>query len=226
MSLRAKRARLRKLGIVAGAVDQLAEDELDSLIAAEMQRRAELFLKFARAARVSTFVQLGVQVLAGDDMVYSIGDHDPYERTNDSRVLGELAGAAATVNFGSVGPQAVIAMPMPMAAAPGSPLTPPAPMQVPFAMRGVAMANGYESGAAIVVFADGTTRNAAVHGSRDVRDACQEAVEFNALARAATAAPSGGDTAERLRKLEELLSAGLLTRSEYDAKRAAIIESI
>jgi hypothetical protein len=52
-------------------------------------------------------------------------------------------------------------------------------------------------------------------------------VQFNALAGASApdAAVSGNDPA-KLRKLQELRDAGLLTQGEYEMKRAEVIDSI
>jgi hypothetical protein len=57
-------------------------------------------------------------------------------------------------------------------------------------------------------------------------------VQFNAMAGASTtpapvAVDAGdGDPASRLRKLQELLDAGLVSAEEFKEKRAAIINSI
>jgi hypothetical protein len=206
MSLRAKQAQLRKLGIAAGDIGSLSETELDSTIAAETRRRADMYTKFARAARVSTFVQLGVQVLAGDGDVYSIGEHDPYGKANSSAVLGPLAGAEAHVTARAIGPIYAIS-----ASAP------------------VAMAAGRAVAVAVVAFTDGSAHSSVVRSNRNVLDAQLEATRFNQLARAATATPSAelsGDPMDRLRKLLELLDAGLLTEQEYEARRLTIIDSL
>jgi hypothetical protein len=170
MSLRAKQAQLRRLGIAPADISTLSETELDSQIAAETQRRREMYLKFAREARVSTFVQLGVQVLAGDGDVYSIGEHDPYGKTNSSAVLGPLAGAEAHVTARTMGPIYALAGSAP-----------------------VAMAAGRAAAVAVV---------------------------------ATPGAEISGDPMDRLRKLLELLDAGLLTEQEYEARRLTIIDSL
>jgi hypothetical protein len=62
-----------------------------------------------------------------------------------------------------------------------------------------------------------------------VREAQQQIVQFNALAGAAAApaaTETGSDPAVRLRKLQELRDAGLLTQDEYETKRSEIINSI
>jgi hypothetical protein len=63
---------------------------------------------------------------------------------------------------------------------------------------------------------------------RQVREAQKQVGQFNALAGAAApaTAEAGSDAAVRLRKLEELRDAGLLTQDEYETKRAEIINSI
>jgi len=56
----------------------------------------------------------------------------------------------------------------------------------------------------------------------------EEVVQFNALAGAAgpSASEAGSDPAVRLRKLQELRDAGMLTQDEYETKRSEIINSI
>jgi hypothetical protein len=207
MSLRAKRAQLRKLGIAAGDIGSLNDTELDSMIAAETRRRAEMYTTFARAAQVSTFVQLGVQVLAGDGNVYSIGEHDPYGKSNSSAVLGALGGAEARVNA-RTGPIYAISGSVPVA---------------------IARAAGRATAVGMVAFADGTAHSSVVRSTRNVLDAQVEATRFNQLARGAAAAPGAemsGDPMDRLRKLLELLDAGLLTEQEYEARRLTIVDSL
>jgi hypothetical protein len=206
MSLRVKQAQLRKLRIAPADIGRLSETELDSLIAAETQRRREMYPKFAREVRVSTFVQLGVQVLAGDGDVYSIGEHDPYGKTNSSAVLGPLAGAEAHVTAKTMGPIYALAGSAP-----------------------VAMAAGRAAAVAVVAITDGTAHSSVVRSNRNVLDAQLEATRFNQLARTATPAPGAeisGDPMDRLRKLLELLDAGLLTEQEYEARRLTIIDSL
>jgi hypothetical protein len=206
MSLRSKQAQARKLVIAADGIGRLAEAELDSMIAAETQPRAEMYRTFARASRVSTFVQLGVQVLDADGNVYSVGEHNPHGKTNSSTVLGPLAGAQAHVTARKLGPVYGVSRPGP-----------------------AAMAGGRAAGVAMVAFADGTTHSSVVHGKRNVFDAQLEARQFNELARAASAAPEAelsGDPMDQLRRLLELLDAGQLTEQEYEARRVAIIDAL
>jgi hypothetical protein len=67
-----------------------------------------------------------------------------------------------------------------------------------------------------------------VHGSSEIRVAQKQIMQFNTLA--GTAAPEiskmNAGHAARLRELQELWEAGLLSQEEYDAKRAEIIASI
>ena len=81
---------------------------------------------------------------------------------------------------------------------------------------------------AAVVFPDGTVHTVALDGNNAVREAQKQVVQFNALAGAAapTATETGSDPAVRLRKLQELRDAGLLTQEEYETKRAEVINSI
>ena len=82
---------------------------------------------------------------------------------------------------------------------------------------------------AAVVFPDGTVHTAPLDGNYAVREAQKQVVQFNALAGAA-AVPASTETAidpaVRLRKLRELLDAGLVDQEEYEAKRVEIINSI
>jgi hypothetical protein len=68
---------------------------------AEQERRTQLYERFANAGPVTTFRVLGVQVLASEGTVYTIGSHDPVAKTNYSRLLGPLIGAQAMVTDGS-----------------------------------------------------------------------------------------------------------------------------
>ena len=82
---------------------------------------------------------------------------------------------------------------------------------------------------AAVVFADGTVHTVPLDGNLAVREAQKQVVQFNALA--GVSVPSAAtdtaiEPAVRLRKLQELLDAGLVTKEEYEAKRAEIINSI
>jgi hypothetical protein len=82
---------------------------------------------------------------------------------------------------------------------------------------------------AAVVFPDGTVHVVALNGNSEVRQAQKQVVQFNALADACAPAAmevSSGDPATRLRKLQELRDAGLLTEEEYGTKRAQVIASI
>jgi hypothetical protein len=208
-----KAARLRSQGVsvpqVSGEPDpSVTEEDLDAMLAAEKQRRADLYDEFVRVGRVTIFRDLGVQILAGDDQVYTIGDHDPFAKVNDSRLLGPLAGAEARVTDGTSAFSWGKAVVMPLATA-------------PLARK--------ETADALVVFPDGTVHTAGLDGSRAVRDARRQCIEFNALAGSAAPAVTG-DTgpnhAVRLQKLQDLLAAGLLSQEEFDIKRAQIIDSI
>ena len=61
-----------------------------------------------------------------------------------------------------------------------------------------------------------------------VREAQKQVVQFNAMAGAAIPATpeTSSDPAARLRKLQELRNAGLLTQDEYETKRTEIIKLI
>lgn len=203
---------LEKLGVVARTPDgrpdpTLTEEALDAMLAAEKKRRAELYETFVRAGIVTTFEALGVQILKGDDKVYTIGSHDPYTKTNSSRLLGPLARAEAMVTDGS------------QAWSPGR------AMFLPLALGGLATKTMAD---AAVVFGDGTVHTYALNGNSEVREAQKQIVQFNALA--GTAAPEvtkrDNEQAARLQKLQELREAGLLSHEEYDAKRTEIIASI
>jgi len=201
----AKRTQLEKLGVRAG--NNLTEADLDAMLVAEKNRQAQLFHRFERG-RVAKFWALGVQILMGDDEVYTVGNHDPWDKkTNTSRLLGSLAGAEAGVTDTTSSFSVGKAMIMPLVTA-------------PLARK--------ETAHAVVVFADGTTQATALDGSREVREARKQAVEFNALASASSpgAAETGHGPAARLRKLGELRDAGLLSQQEYETQRAAVINSI
>ncbi len=99
-------------------------------------------------------------------------------------------------------------------------------MFLPIALAGLATKTQAD---AAVVFADGTVHIAALDGNSAVRAAQKEVVQFNALAGAATrpdTTPADSDPATRLRKLQDLRDADLLTQEEYEAKRAEIISSL
>jgi Short C-terminal domain len=208
----AKAEELRKLGVsvrtVAGRLDPaLTEEALDAMVTAEKGRRAELYETFARAGTVTTFRALGIQILAGGDKVYTIGNHDPWTKTNGSRLLGPLAGAEAWVTDSTSAFSWGKAMVMPIATA-------------PLARK--------ETADAMVTFTDGTVHTFALDGSSALRDARKQCVQFNALTGAPAPATTGtgSDPAIKLRKLQELRDAGLLGQEEYDAKRAEVINSI
>jgi hypothetical protein len=208
-----KAAQLRTMGVTVpmsqGELDpSVTEEVLDEMLAAEQRRRSDVYTQFIRAGTVTMFRDLAVQVLAGDDKVYTIGTHDHFAKTNDSRLLGALAGAEAKVTDATSAFSLGKALLMPVATA--------------------ALARK-ETADALIVFADGTVHSAGLDGSRAVRDARKQCVEFNALAGAPDFMVTGDastDAAARLQKLQGLLTAGLLSQEEYDAKRAQIIESI
>lgn len=164
-----------------------------------------MYRAFAGADTVTRFPALNAQVLAGDARVYTIGVHDGVAEANSSRVLGPLAGAEAVVTDGS------------QARRPGR------AMFLPVGLTGLATKTVAH---AAIIFPDGTTHASPLDGNAAVRDAQLQAVQFNALASAfappATRAES--DPATRLRKLQELLDARLLSQDEYEAKRAEIIK--
>ena len=197
----------------AGAAQAVAVrlQELLTIAAAqqgEPDRQARVFAAFTNAGGATVFRWLAVQVLAGDGEVYTIGSHDLELEVNTSRLLGPLAGAQAMVTDGS------------QAWSPGR------AMFLPIAMAGLATKTKAD---AAVVFPDGTVHTAPLDGNYAVREAQKQVVQFNALAGAAAgpaATETAIDPAVRLRKLQELLDAGLVTQEEYDAKRTEIINSI
>ena len=203
----AKVDELQDLGVPVRDLRDLPEESLDEMIATERQRQAGLFEATAQEGAVAKFGALGVQVVAGDDDVYTIGYHDSHDRIDDSRVLGPLAGAVASVteSTSAFSPCKALLMPAPAAA---------------LARKEIADA--------MVTFTDGTVHTRSLDGSNAVRQARKQAVQFNALARASAppAADRADDPAARLRRLRELLDSGLLTQAEYDAKKAEIIKSI
>lgn len=69
---------------------------------------------------------------------------------------------------------------------------------------------------AVVVFADGTVHIVALDGNNAVREAHKQAVQFNALVGSSATAVMERDTdrATRLRKLQELRDAGLLSQQD------------
>jgi hypothetical protein len=207
-----KALELQKLGVPAMTTDgwpdpALTEEDLDAMLAAEKERRAELYKMFVRAGTVTTFRAIGVQIPAGGDKMYTIGNHDPWAKTNDSRLLGPLAGAKAMVTDGS------------QAWSPGR------AMFLPLALTALATKTKAD---AAVVFLDGTVHTHALNNNTEVREAQKQVVQFNALAGSSSPADTetNNDQAARLQKILELREAGMLSQEEYDAKRAEIIASI
>jgi hypothetical protein len=98
-------------------------------------------------------------------------------------------------------------------------------MFLPISLAGLATKTKAD---AAVVFPDGTAHITSLDGNYAVREAQKQVVRFNALAGAATPTltETGSDPAARLRKLQELRDADLLTQEEYEAKRTEIINSI
>jgi Short C-terminal domain len=185
----------------------LAEETLDAMLAAEKSRQAELYETFVRCGTVTIYRAFGVQILKGDDKVYSIGSQNAWEKTNSSRLLGPLARAEAKVTDGT------------------SAFSPGKAMFMPLATAALARK---ETADAMIVFAEGTVHSVALDGSTAVRQARKECVQFNAQAGSATSAvpASNGDPAVKLQKLQELRDSGLLSQQEYDAKRTEVIDSI
>jgi Short C-terminal domain len=174
---------------------------------AESERQAEMYEGYAAAGGLTVFRALGVQVLVAEGKVYTIGYSSTVTKTNASRLLGSLAGAQAVVTDGS------------QAWSPGR------AMFLPIGLTGLATKTMAD---AVVVFADGTVHTVALDGNNAVREAQKQAVQFNALAGAPVpaAAERVSDPAVKLRKLQELRDAGLLTQDEYEIKRAEVINSI
>jgi Short C-terminal domain len=174
---------------------------------AQTERQAEVYEAFASAGGPTIFRSLGVQVLARDGTVYTIGDHSIARKIDTSRLLGPLAGAQAMVTDGAQS------------------WSPGRAMFLPIALTGLATKTKAD---AAVVFADGTVHTAALDGNNAVREAQKQVVQFNAMAGASapTATETRSDPAAKLRKLQELRDAGLLTDQEYATKRAEVIDSI
>src|ERR1022692_552073 len=174
---------------------------------AEKERRAQVYETFVSAGPATTYRALGVQVLAGAGRVYTIGSHDAVMETNTSRLLGSLAGTEAMVTDGS------------QAWSPGR------AMFMPIGLAGLATKTKAD---AAVAFPDGTVHTVPLDGNNAVREAQKQVVQFNALAGASapTATESRSDPAVRLRKLQELRDAGLLSQEEYETKRAEVIKTI
>jgi len=184
----------------------LTDAALDGMLAAEMGRRAKLYQAFVRSGSATIFRALGVQILGGDDSVYTIGNHDPLMQTNSSRPLGTLAGAEAMVTDGLQVRSHGRAM------------------FLPLALTALAVKTTAD---AAVVFPDGTVHARALHGNHEICKAQKQAARFNALAGAAapgTTEMNAGHVT-RLQNLQELWEAGLLSQQEYDTRRAEIIAS-
>jgi hypothetical protein len=199
---------LHKLGVPVmspngGPDPALTETALAWMLAAEQGRRATLYETFARTGIVTVFPALGVQVLTGDGIVYTIGNHDPLTQTNSSRPLGLLAGAEAMVTDGPQGRSVFL----PLAAS---------------ALDAKTVAD------AAVVFPDGTVHVHALCDNSEVRAAQEQVAQFNALAGTAAPETTTMDPGHvvKLQNLRALLEAGLLSQEEYAAKRAEIIASL
>src|SRR5215472_9004939 len=113
----AKAWELHQLGVPVmspngGPDPALTEAALDGMLTAEQGRRATLYETYARAGIVMVFRALGVQILACDDIVYTIGHHDPLTQTNSSRPLGFLARAKAMVTDGPQGRGRSVLLPL------------------------------------------------------------------------------------------------------------------
>jgi hypothetical protein len=190
-----------------GAAQAVAKTLQEPAAGSKMDRQARVFEAFAAAGGATVFERLGVQVLVGGSMVYTIGSHNAAVKINTSRLLGPLAGAQAMVTDGS------------QAWSPGR------AMFLPVALTGLASKTMAD---AAVVFPDGTVHTSELNGNYAVREAQKEVVQFNAMAGTATppTPAAASDPAARLRKLQELLDAGLLSQAEYEAKRTEIINSI
>lgn len=134
----------------------------------EIERQAQVYEAFVSAQGPKVFRSLGVQVLASEDKVYTIGYHNATTKTNNSRLLGPLAAAQAMVTDGS------------QAWSPGR------AMFMPIGLTGLATKTKAD---AAVIFADGTVHTAALDGNNAVREAQKQVVQFNALAGAS--APEG-----------------------------------
>jgi hypothetical protein len=199
---------LHKLGVPVmspngGPDPALTETALAWMLAAEQGRRATLYETFARTGIVTVFPALGVQVLTGDGIVYTIGNHDPLTQTNSSRPLGLLAGAEAMVTDGPQGRSVFL----PLAAS---------------ALDAKTVAD------AAVVFPDGTVHVHALCDNSEVRAAQEQVAQFNALAGTAAPETTTMDPGHvvKLQNLRALREAGLLSQEEYAAKRAEIIASL
>ena len=126
--------------------------------------KSSLPLNAGKAGGSTVFRRLGVQVLAGDDEVYTIGFYNAEMKTNTSRLLGPLAGAQAMVTDGA------------QAWSPGR------AMFLPISFAGLATKTKAD---AAVVFPDGTVHLTPLDGNYAVREAQKQVVQFNAMAGAA-----------------------------------------
>jgi len=199
------------LGALDAKAAQAVADALRARLAerAERERRGQVFELFAQAGQRTVFQALGVQVMSGGSTVYTIGFHSDGMRANSSRPLGPLAGAEAMVTDGA------------QAWSPGR------AMFLPIGLTGLATKTKAD---AAVVFSDGTVHMVPLDGNNAVREAQKQVVQFNALAGASSPRAENtrtdSDPAARLRKLQELRDADLLTQEEYEAKRIDIIASL
>jgi hypothetical protein len=208
----AKAWELHKLGVPVmspngGPDPALTETALAWMLAAEKGRRATLYETFARTGIVTVFPALDVQILTGDGIVYTIGNHDPLTQTNSSRPLGLLAGAQAMVTDGPQIPSQGRSVFLPLTEA---------------ALDAKTVAD------AAVVFPDGSGHIHALCCNSEVRAAQEQVARFNALA--GTVAPEtikmDPGHVVKLQNLRALRDAGLLSQEEYAAKRAEIIASL
>jgi hypothetical protein len=202
-----KIGQLRAQGVLVESDKSWTEEALDTMLEAEKTRQSELYEAFVQAGTVTLYRAFGVQIVKGDDKVYTIGLHQTWTKTNDSRLLGPVAGAEAQVTDGT------------------SAFSPAKALIMPVGLVGLARK---ETADAMIVFPDGTVHSVALDGSSAVRQARKECVEYNARAGTTTVAagPDMADPAAKLQKLKELLEAGLLSEQEYETKRAEVIRSI
>jgi hypothetical protein len=179
-------------------------------VAGELEKKeaasANQAARAERRAKMRVFGALGVEVQTEAGEVWAVAGYDSRGRIT-SRLLGPLAGSQAVVTDGS------------QAWSPGR------AMFMPIGLAGLATKTKADG---VVIFADGTTHTAVLDGNAAVREAQKQAVQFNALAgvSAPAAVRDEGDPAAKLRKLQELRDAGLLTQEEYEMKRGEVIDSI
>jgi hypothetical protein len=179
-------------------------------VAGELEKKKAAYANQAaqaeRRAKMQPFRALGVEVQAEAGEVWTVGGYDTRGREM-SRLLGPLAGSQAVVTDGS------------------QTWSPGRAMFMPIGLTGLATKTKAD---AVVIFADGTTHTVALDGNAAVREAQKQAVQFNALAgvSAPAAVRDQSDPAVKLRKLQELRDADLLTQDEYEIKRAEVIDSI